>query len=97
MQKRDAGKERFHDVNIGRPSSFRNATFESYEASRNNITRKEGRVTGNGGVGRSFFWKRNEPTFSSYTNHISQDIIIIYITVANGRIFLTREENSIIL
>lgn len=51
---------------------------------------------GNGG-GKVIFCKRNAPTFSSYTNHISQDIIIIYITVANGRIFLTREENSIIL
>jgi hypothetical protein len=73
-------------MNIGRPSSFRNATFESYEIPRNGITRKEAKETGKG-VGSYFFWKRNEPTFSSYTNHISQDIIIIYITVANGRIF----------
>ena len=85
-------------MSIGRPSSFRNATFESYEIPRNGITRKEAKETENrDGELFFFFWKRNEPTFSSYTNHISQDIIIIYITVANGGIFLTREENSIIL
>lgn len=55
MQKRDAEKGRFDDVNIGRPSSFRNATFESYETSRNERTRKEGKSNGEWGVGRSFF------------------------------------------
>jgi len=90
------GEKEDDDMSIGRPSSFRNATFESYEIPRNGITRKEAKETENGD-GELFFWKRNEPTFSSYTNHISQDIIIIYITVANGGIFLTREENSIIL
>ena len=41
--------------------------------------------------------KRNTPTFSSCTNHISRDIIIICIAVANGGMFLTHQENSIIL
>lgn len=34
-------------MSIGRPSSFRNATFESYEIPRNGITRKEAKETEN--------------------------------------------------
>lgn len=55
MLKRGEGKGRFDDANIGRPSSFRNAIFESYETSRNEITRKEGKVMENGGWEGHFF------------------------------------------
>jgi hypothetical protein len=41
-------------MNIGRPSSLRNATFESYEIPRNGITRREAKETENGGGGVIF-------------------------------------------
>jgi hypothetical protein len=45
-------------MSIGRPSSFRNATFESYEIPRNGITRKEAKETENRDGELFFFFGR---------------------------------------